>query len=230
VTDVLPIADAPAPTLPGTPGVGDFQRCTKDSECATGFCVEGVCCDQRCDQRCHSCALLGSPGKCTQEPVGVDLKNECGPANTCLGTCGPDGACIGAGAGTMCARNKCVGPTQGVGPAYCAGPGAKCPLDAVAPFDCAPYVCEPAFGACRTQCNGSADCANGFVCDLSTKSCVAAPPAAADEGGCSLATPRATMGARTQALWCFGVIVALLVARRARAQSRAKVSRVITGA
>ncbi len=177
-----PVADAPAPTLPSTPTVGDFKRCSKASDCATGFCVEGVCCDSACGDRCHSCALLSSPGKCTEEPTGVDLKNECGPANTCLGTCGPGGACIGAGAGTMCGRNRCVGPTTGVGPAYCAAPGATCPLNDAVPFDCGAYLCEPAFGACRSRCETSSECANGFVCDVPSKTCVAPPPPPEDSG------------------------------------------------
>ncbi len=205
-----PIADAPAPTLPTTPVVGDFQRCNKPSDCATGFCVEGVCCDSACGDRCHSCALLTSPGKCTEEPTGVDLKNECGPANTCLGTCGPGGACIGAGTGTMCARNRCVGPTQGVGSAYCAAPGATCPTSESVPFDCAPYLCEPAFGACRSQCASSSDCANGYVCDVPSKTCVAPPPPPEDSG---CATSRSSSASSAVLL---GLAVISAVARRRR--------------
>ncbi|MBI2388457.1 MAG: hypothetical protein HYV09_02465 [Deltaproteobacteria bacterium] len=193
--DTLPIADAPAPSIPATPVVvGEFARCSKNADCPTGFCVEGVCCDSACADRCHSCALLPTAGKCTVEPMGVDLKNECGPAMTCLGTCGGDGQCIGAGAGTMCARNRCVGASHGVGPAYCAAPGGKCPTDDGVPFECAPYICEPAFGACRTTCASSQDCANGFVCDIAARTCVApaAVAAATDEaeaGGCGCSTP-----------------------------------------
>src|SRR5262249_33796332 len=100
------IAEVSSPPFQGVTSItGDFQRCTKGSECPTGHCVEGVCCDTPCTDRCHSCALLTSPGKCTLEPVGVDLKSECGPALSCLGTCGDKGECIGSGAGTMCARN-----------------------------------------------------------------------------------------------------------------------------
>jgi len=202
--DALPIADAPAPQLPATPVVnGDFIRCTKDSECSTNHCVEGVCCDTACTDRCYSCALLSNPGKCTVEPIGVDLKNECGPALTCLGTCGGDGSCIGAGTGTMCARNRCVSASTGAGPAYCASPGAKCNVSEAVPFSCSPFICEPAFGACRTTCASSNDCANGFVCDVPSKTCIAAPTpesavaASGDEGGgcgCSVPGRRGTAG------------------------------------
>jgi hypothetical protein len=205
----LGIADAPKVDLGDKPSVGDFQRCIKGSDCATGFCVDGVCCDSACTDRCHSCALLASPGKCTLEPVGVDLRNECGPAAQCLGTCGPGGQCIGSGDGTMCARNRCVGPSKGVGPAYCPSPGGKCGTDDVVPFDCAPYVCEPAFGACLTGCKSSEDCANGFVCDVGSKTCVA--PAAPEEGG------GCVMGRRSSGVSLLFVAALIAFARRRRA-------------
>jgi len=194
-TDGGVTADAPAPDAGPTPKVeGSYQKCAKNSECPSGFCVEGVCCDSACKERCHSCALLTSPGKCTLEPIGVDLKNECGAALSCVGTCGPGGECVGAGQGTMCARNRCTGPTAGVGPAYCPGPGGACGTDQVVPFDCAPYLCEPAFGACSGACNSSDDCARGFVCDVPSKTCTPIPPAAEEDSGCSLAPPRRRAG------------------------------------
>jgi hypothetical protein len=176
------IADAPAPPVPAKPTVGDVQRCAHDAECGTGHCVEGICCDTACEERCHSCALLGTAGKCTLEPIGVDLKNDCGAALSCTGTCDGAGQCIGAGAGTQCERTRCIGPTTGVGPAYCPAAGAKCADDAVTEFECAPYVCEPALGACRTSCGSSNDCANGTSCDVDTRSCVANAPSQADSG------------------------------------------------
>ncbi len=185
----LGVAETPAPTLPAVPSVaGDYQRCNKPSDCASGFCVDGVCCDSACQDKCHSCALLDTPGRCTLEPIGVDLRQDCGPANQCLGTCGGNGQCIGSGAGTMCARNRCTGASTGLGPAYCAAPGAACTTNEAVAFECSPYTCEPAFGACRATCAGSADCANGFVCDVPAKSCVKVPPVVEDSG-CACSTP-----------------------------------------
>jgi MYXO-CTERM domain-containing protein len=218
-SDALVTADAPAPTLPAVPTVnGDFTRCTTDSECSTNHCVEGVCCDTACTDRCNSCALLTNPGKCTVEPIGVDLKNECGPALTCLGTCGGDGSCIGAGTGTMCARNRCVGASTGAGPAYCASPGAKCNTSEAVPFDCGAYICEPAFGACRNTCASSLDCTNGFVCDVPSKTCVAVANAdtnsTGDEGGgCGCTTPGTS---RPAGLLAATILALGLVARRRR--------------
>jgi len=209
------IATTPAPPFNSTKVSNEFTRCTKSSECTTGFCVDGVCCNNECERTCHSCALLTSPGVCAEEPEGVDLRNECGPANSCLGTCGKGAKCIGAGSGTMCAANRCTSASTGVGPAYCPAPGAKCPTDTATPFDCSPYTCEPAFGACRGMCSASNDCANGFVCDVDKKTCVApAPPAAAEDGGCTMGH-----GGGAGAAWSALALAALLATRRRRTRS-----------
>jgi hypothetical protein len=189
-TDEGLVAETPAPDPGPTPSIsGTFTRCSKKTDCPTGNCVDGVCCDSPCNERCHTCSLLTSPGKCVESPVGMDLRAECGPAHSCFGTCGPGAKCIGSGPGTMCARNQCTTPTGGIGPAYCAGAGAACPDERVA-FDCAPYICEPAFGACRTVCSTSLDCMNGFACDVSTGRCQASAPPPAEDSGCAMSTTR----------------------------------------
>ncbi len=213
-SDTAAVAEAPAPQIADKPTVTEVQRCAKDTECASGHCVEGVCCDTACADRCHSCALLASPGKCTLEPIGVDLRSDCGAAFTCTGTCDGTGACIGAGKGTMCARNRCTSASTGVGPTYCSGPGAKCADTDVSSFDCTPFVCEPSFGACRTTCVSSNDCANGFVCDVGQKTCVR-PVAAEDSSGCAM-DPRPSRAAAAS----FALISLGLVRRRSRALSK----------
>jgi hypothetical protein len=210
----LPIAET-GTTLPDTPKVGgDFTRCTKDSECSTGHCVDGICCDKPCKERCHSCLLPSSPGKCVPAPIGVDFKQECGPAQTCLGTCDGSGQCIGAGQGTMCVRNRCVGPSKGLGPAYCAGPGAACNDDQSVAFECGSYACEPAFGACLTSCASSDDCARGYLCDVPTKTCVAVPPPPEEDSGCAMGRPSPFGGGATLAL-----LAALGLLRRRRSRT-----------
>ncbi|MFI5298604.1 MAG: Kelch repeat-containing protein [Polyangiales bacterium] len=211
----LGVAETPAPKLSQRPSVGSFQRCNQDSDCTTNHCVEGVCCDTACTQQCFSCALLSNPGICTQEPTGVDLKNECGPGDQCLGTCGPGAQCIGSGTGTMCARNVCNSASTGLGPAYCAAPGAPCGANNVVAFDCSPYACEPAFGACRNGCDKTSDCAQGFVCDIGSKSCVTAPTGAPSSGGCAIVAPLAS-DAPTSRGGLFAICLAAIAVTRRR--------------
>ncbi len=213
--DLGVLTDAAAP-LPATPVVmGTYQHCAKDSDCSTMHCVEGVCCNTACTDECHSCALINSPGICTLEPAGVDLQNHCGASTTCTGTCGGDGHCIGAGAGSMCEKNVCTGATTGIGPAYCAGPGAACSNAAVTAFDCTPYVCAPAFGACITSCASTADCANGYTCDIPSKTCTADVPAS--KSGCSLSGAPQRDSASSAA---YGLAVAAVAVIRRKSRRR----------
>lgn len=195
---------------------GNFQPCGADGECATGFCVDGVCCDQRCNGTCMTCVLPSSPGKCVAAPFGNDLRHECGPDLSCIGTCDGKGACTGAGPGTMCGRNVCTGRTTGVGPAYCTGKGDKCPVEEVFPFDCAPYTCEGTFGACRTTCQSSEHCGPGYLCDLTSARCINGSEAPADDSGCAL-SQRSGRGGATAFL--AGLVACAIATRRRRARA-----------
>ena len=137
----------------------------------------------------------------------------------------PDTAtCVGAGPGTMCARNRCTGPSTGVGAAYCTGNGEACTNDEV-PFDCGAYACEPAFGACRTQCGSSADCAGGFYCDDAGR---CQPESSAQKaGGCSVVAEGAS-GTAPQASSLLAISIALLARRRASERRRARFGSIVT--
>jgi hypothetical protein len=217
--EVLATLTDAAPPLPTIPKVGgSFQSCSKDSDCASGFCTDHVCCNSRCDQPCHSCALLQTAGTCTLEPAGVDFRNDCGATGTCTRTCDGAGQCIGAGAGTMCARNVCTGENTGTGPAYCSGAApSACSNAEVTPFDCSPYACAPAFGACLTTCGTTADCAQGFDCDSSSHTCVAAA-ASGKGGGCAMGASRT---GDSRAVLGVGLALGLLFARRGGRRRRA---------
>ena len=84
------------------------QPCGKPSQCASEFCVDGVCCASACTGNCMSCAVSGSPGTCTPHPSGIDPDNDClGKDKSCGGKCDGNGKCdfpsIGSSCGTCAA-------------------------------------------------------------------------------------------------------------------------------
>ena len=62
------------------------QSCSLDTECATGRCVDGVCCNSACSGTCEKCNLAGLNGICSAVSDGQDPDNECsGGAGVCNG-------------------------------------------------------------------------------------------------------------------------------------------------
>lgn len=67
-----------------TPKKPAGDACAQGAECASGACLQQVCCDKACDGKCNSCKAAGAPvGQCTPLPNGT----KCGES-----TCGPGGA------------------------------------------------------------------------------------------------------------------------------------------
>jgi hypothetical protein len=182
-SDAAASFDIGAPSGDASPSVkGVAQKCTSASECMSGFCVDGVCCDSACTADCSYCAFPESPGKCVNAPAGIDMRGKCGIAANCQRTCGADGSCVTSGAGAQCAPAKCTGVSTGEGPGVCSATGSPC--GAQTAFDCAPFACDMAFGACVGQCRTSTDCALGATCDTSSGRCVQSA-ATSSSGGCS---------------------------------------------
>jgi hypothetical protein len=78
----LPAPDAGTANVGGKPiGVG----CATNAECATGFCVDSMCCNTSCDGQCQSCNASGNEGYCTPQLVGDDTTSSesCTGAFTC---------------------------------------------------------------------------------------------------------------------------------------------------
>jgi hypothetical protein len=121
----------------GTCGLKNGQECSKDSECAHGFCTDGFCCNTRCDEPCASCALRKEEGICS--PISADEL----PRSTC-----PKGY-------------QCSGKDLACVPPICDGKGRSVALDGTV-TECAPYVCA---GACLEKCRSVDDCLEPFVCD-----------------------------------------------------------------
>lgn len=89
--------------------------CTFASECPSGFCAQGVCCDSACAGACRACNLAGRIGMCTVIPSGRDPQGYCAVQDPA--TCGTNGNCDSQGA---CARYA-DGTTCGTGRTCTAG-------------------------------------------------------------------------------------------------------------
>jgi len=133
--------------------------CTRDAECATGFCTDGVCCASACKGQCEACGESAAKGDCvavTGAPRGT--------RTTCTG-----GAC-----GLQCdgvSRNLCTYPKPTVGcgsndcasgvethASFCDGVG-KCND---IPKTCGAFACSGS--TCATTCTTNSECAAGFYC------------------------------------------------------------------
>ncbi len=67
------------------PGKPLAEGCAANSECASGFCVDGVCCNTACDDQCSICNPPGNLGYCAGQLTGDDTASSdpCTGAHTC---------------------------------------------------------------------------------------------------------------------------------------------------
>jgi hypothetical protein len=56
---------------------GNGTACLEGTECDSGFCADGVCCNEKCDDVCVSCKLPDSKGMCTPYAMDTDPEMEC---------------------------------------------------------------------------------------------------------------------------------------------------------
>jgi hypothetical protein len=142
------------------------EACACSSDCQSGFCADGVCCNSACNETCRACNVQGSPGICTVIPAGNPPRtlSECPTSDE--STCGLDGACDGKGAcrkhvaGTVCKAGTC-GSGAVMGIQVCDGDG-RCKAGPAT--ICAPYDCDATTNACVVTCRSDADCVSGVTC------------------------------------------------------------------
>ena len=152
------------------------DACSAGTQCQSGFCVDGYCCDSACNGQCSACDVAPNQGTCspaTGKPHGT--RPACkGEGTACEGSC--DGvnpaACEYPGSGTACGTS-CTGGSET--PSFCAGNGTCEPGTAKS---CAPYVC--AADKCGTSCGKDSDCASGYVC-APDKTCTPAGNVCSDD-------------------------------------------------
>lgn len=140
--------------------------CSCSSDCKSGFCVDGVCCDKACDGTCMTCALATSLGTCRTIPTGGAPRHSTDCAKSDASTCGLDGMCDGMGqcerypAGKACRDGVCDGDAV-TGRYQCDGNGT-CKLGASTV--CAPFSCDSSTKDCFDTCSVDADCVSGQTC------------------------------------------------------------------
>jgi hypothetical protein len=61
----------------GANGKGNGTACVAGPECSSGFCADGVCCNEKCDDVCVSCKLAATKGMCTPHAVDTDPDMDC---------------------------------------------------------------------------------------------------------------------------------------------------------
>jgi hypothetical protein len=142
------------------------QACGANSDCFSGFCVEGGCCESACDSGCETCSANQGKGTCLMRAAGSPPRasSDC-PAGP-PGMCGFDGLCDGTGGcqmyfGTVCAQGSCDGDSV-VGAHLCDGAGV-CRAGPTQML-CFPFSCNSDTGACFTSCTDAAQCDPQHVC------------------------------------------------------------------
>lgn len=186
------------------------STCTKDDDCASRSCVDGVCCQTEC-AGCGTCSA--TPGTCT--PRGADAEAASCPGYRCKGTLECPSTCT---VDTDCASNATCDPStkKCVSRVICIDDETLKDLTGKT-TTCAPYKCTA--DACRTQCGSVDDCATGFVCDYGGR-CIPAP--AGQDGGCAV-SERAP---EPSSAWLVSLAVLGAVAFAGRRQSRSRSTRI----
>jgi hypothetical protein len=191
-------ANAVSVTITLTASTGTLLKglgttCTAASDCGSGFCTDGVCCQEACKlDVCASCALTTTKGLCAPHPANTDPEKECvgfsmgtgaGGSAGKGGAGGAGGAKSDAGAsmdasssdaeainppdgGLMATPDSCGGTCNGMKACAFASPGTTCGK----PFcnthkDLASLVCD-GNGTCGISLS---DCTSGYACDLTAK-------------------------------------------------------------
>ncbi|MDB4980905.1 MAG: Flagellar hook-length control protein FliK [Myxococcales bacterium] len=142
--------------------------CGGGTECASGNCVDGVCCDIACAGQCQACDINGSLGTCKTVTSGpphraaTPVRALCGGDPACGGTCNgvsptkctyPANQCRGQSCSNNIQVNAAVCDANGVCPAAATVACAPAPCG----LGCVNGACQNVTAASRTQCGTFAD-------------------------------------------------------------------------
>ena len=147
--------------------LGNGEGCTAATatSCASGFCVEGVCCAvASCSGVCQSCAVAGHQGTCSQAAAGTEISGSCADGQACDGSgnckaksgtaCSSASVCAsGFCVDGVCCENACAGRCSSCNQANRAGQCSAYALGSDPEKECG-----LGSGLCRSTCNGAGAC------------------------------------------------------------------------
>lgn len=138
--------------------------CTLGGECASGNCIDGVCCNTTCTGQCEACDVAATKGTCTPvagAPHGTRSACSTGAGDPCkaqLCDAVDRVACrYPPAGGPACSSAACVDGIE-THPSTCNGKGACADV----PTSCGGYACGVL--VCKKTCATVADCAPGARC------------------------------------------------------------------
>jgi hypothetical protein len=149
------------------PKESNGKVCKASTDCESGFCVDGVCCNSSCSDQCAACNMPNREGTCspvTGQPVGNRPTCE-SDGTVCGGSCNgfTTRNCAFPQSSTTCGPTTCTSSTN-TPPPTCDNAGH---CKANQPVECAPYQCSAGIG-CLTRCAQDPDCVGGYFCQRGT--------------------------------------------------------------
>jgi len=214
--------------------LGDGDACLQGSECASSYCIDGVCCDRACDGTCEACSAgrkaAGSDGSCgpasaeTPEMACKD-ENVCGKTGLCdgSGACAlvPEGASCGKGLVCISSRvqNFCAEPTVTCDGDHTlvdsTGKRSSCPNN---------FRCSQAHDTCIPKCTSNGECIDGFFC-TSGGECQASVEPARTSVGCTPGCRLASNDSQASEIWAIALGLGATALRRRSRRAVAATSR-----
>ena len=90
------------------------RPCASVSSCASGFCVDGVCCNSACDGVCRRCGFSGSCevlSSRVSDSGTCEAPKECSSGGVCMMAPAPNGVCSATSdcrGGQICFNRRCL--------------------------------------------------------------------------------------------------------------------------